>query len=106
MAMVTDVLRREPRLTAFYGVIALAFTVLTGQLWRLQIAGGEQYRQRADVNRIRVVTVKPPRGVIYDRAGRQVVRNVSSFTVSGGPWPSFRQSAWTWFQPPSGAVST
>ena len=80
--MMTDTLRREPRLTAFYGVIALAFMVLTGQLWRIQIAAGEQYRQRADVNRIRVVTVKPPRGVIYDRAGRQVARNVSSFTAS------------------------
>jgi CubicO group peptidase (beta-lactamase class C family) len=63
-------------------MIALAFLVLAGQLWRIQIAAGEQYRQRADVNRIRVVTVKPPRGVIYDRAGRQVVRNVSSFTAS------------------------
>src|SRR5436309_14825105 len=75
----------EGRIVAFYGVIALAFVVLAGQLWRVQVAAGEQYRQRADVNRVRVVTEKPPRGVIYDRAGRPVARNVSSFTASVRP---------------------
>jgi penicillin-binding protein 2 len=80
-----ELVRREPRLTAFYGFIGVAFLVLLGQLWHIQIAAGDQYRQRADVNRIRVVTEKPPRGVIYDRAGRQVVRNVSSFTASVRP---------------------
>src|SRR5438093_836035 len=76
---------REPRLVAFYGFMALAFLVLAGQLWRVQVAAGDQYRRRADVNRVRVVTEKPPRGVIYDRAGRPVARDVSSFTASVRP---------------------
>ncbi|MBI3974107.1 MAG: penicillin-binding protein 2 [Chloroflexi bacterium] len=78
-------LRRDPRLCALGGAIALGFLVLVGQLWRIQIAAGAQYRQRAEVNRIRVVTVKPQRGVIYDRDGRQLARNVPSFTASIRP---------------------
>ena len=77
--------QREPRVLAFYGFIALAFLTLAGQLWRVQVAGAEHYRQRADVSRIRLVTEKPPRGVIYDRAGRPVARNVPSFTASVRP---------------------
>jgi penicillin-binding protein 2 len=73
------------RLLAFYGFIAVAFLVLAGQMWNLQIASGSEYRRRADVNRIRVVSVKPLRGVVYDRAGRQLVRNVPSFTASIRP---------------------
>ncbi|HEX2326264.1 MAG TPA: hypothetical protein VHQ00_12775, partial [Chloroflexota bacterium] len=73
---------RETRLMAFYVAIGAAFLILLGQLWYVQIASGAQYRQRAEVNRIRVISEKPQRGVIYDRAGRQLARNVPSFTVS------------------------
>ena len=73
---------RETRLVAFYVAIGVAFLILLGQLWYVQIASGAQYRQRAEVNRIRVISEKPQRGVIYDRAGRQLARNVPSFTVS------------------------
>ncbi|MGH2354785.1 MAG: penicillin-binding transpeptidase domain-containing protein, partial [Chloroflexota bacterium] len=70
---------------AFSGIIVSAFLILLGQLWYVQIASGAQYRQRAEVNRIRVVSVKPLRGVVYDRAGRQLARNVPSFTASIRP---------------------
>jgi penicillin-binding protein 2 len=83
--MIAETVRRDPRLVAFSGAIGLALLVLAGQLWNIQIASGEQYRRRADVNRLRIVTIKPPRGVIYDRAGRQLVRNVPSFTASVRP---------------------
>jgi penicillin-binding protein 2 len=75
----------EGRVTAFYGAMAVAALILLGQLWRIQIDAGTQYRQRADTNRIRVVTDKPLRGVVYDRAGRQLVHNVPSFSVSIRP---------------------
>jgi penicillin-binding protein 2 len=51
----------------------------------VQIANGSQYRQRAEVNRIRVVSEKALRGVVYDRAGRQVARNVPSWTAAIRP---------------------
>src|SRR5258707_11473362 len=83
--MIRTAATRDPRLVAFFGFIGLAFFVLLGQLWNIQIASGSQFRQRADFNRIRVVSEKPLRGVIYDRAGRQIVRNVPSFTASIRP---------------------
>jgi penicillin-binding protein 2 len=76
---------RELRLTAFYGMTGLAFLILLGQLWYIQVASGAQYRQRAEVNRIRVISEKPLRGVVYDSQGRQLVRNVPSFTASIRP---------------------
>ena len=59
--------------------------VLIAQLWYLQVATGAQYLERADTNRLRVETEKPLRGVIYDRNGVVVARNVSSFTASIRP---------------------
>jgi penicillin-binding protein 2 len=77
--------RAQPRIVAMYGVIGMAFVALIGQLWNVQIANGPQYRQRAEVNRVRVINEKPVRGVIYDRSGRQVARNVPSFTAGIRP---------------------
>ena len=70
------------RLILYRLVVILAFVVLAGQLWRLQIVKGEQYRLMADRNRFRLVPLDAPRGVIYDRHGRILVRNVPSFSVT------------------------
>lgn len=77
--------QQQPRIYAMYGVIGLAFLILLGQLWNVQIANGQRYRQRAEVNRIRVMTEKPSRGVVYDRSGRQLARNVPSFAAGIRP---------------------
>lgn len=86
--MASESSRRAPRqyrVEAMYGVIAVAFLVLLGQLWNVQIANGPQYQQRAEVNRIRLVSEKATRGVIYDRSGHQVARNVPSFAAAVRP---------------------
>lgn len=70
------------RLLLFRGAIILAFLVLLGQLWRLQILEGSRYRAYADENRLRLRTLDAPRGVIYDRHGTQLVYNIPSFTVA------------------------
>lgn len=75
-------IKRDLRLLAFYGVLAVALLLLVGQLWQIQIASGAYYLQRADHNRLRIVTQKPLRGVMYDRYGQQLVHNVPSFTVT------------------------
>ena len=67
---------------AYRLIVVLAFIVLAAQLWRLQIVRGEQYRLMADRNRFRLVPLDAPRGVIYDRYGRILVRNVPSFSVT------------------------
>jgi penicillin-binding protein 2 len=70
------------RLVGLRALIILAFALLTGQLWRLQVVQGESFRQQADYNRLRVVSVPASRGVIYDRQRTLLVRNIPSFTIS------------------------
>jgi penicillin-binding protein 2 len=70
------------RLLLLKGLMGLGFLSLAGQLWYLQLARGDEYRRKAETNRLRVRSVKPLRGVIYDRAGRQLVRNIPSFSIA------------------------
>jgi len=70
------------RLYLFECLAIGAFCVVAAKLWQLQIVSAQDYQQRADRNRFRLVATDAPRGVIYDRAGRLLVRNVPSFVVS------------------------
>jgi len=70
------------RLYLFQLVAVVAFTLVAAKLWQLQIVASQDYQQRADQNRFRLLPVDAPRGVVYDRAGRLLVRNVPSFVVS------------------------
>jgi len=63
-------------------LVLVAFAVLTAQLWRLQILRTQGYQSQADANRFRLVSIDAPRGVIYDRQGRLLVRNTPSYTIS------------------------
>lgn len=76
--------KRKPdaKITIFRITIILLFSLLALQTWRLQIVQGEESQERADRNRFRLVSIPTPRGVIYDRQGRLLVRNIPSFTVS------------------------
>jgi penicillin-binding protein 2 len=51
----------------FRVTVVLSFATLVAQLWRLQLATGGEYRQRAEENHLREVRLAAPRGVIYDR---------------------------------------
>ena len=84
--MAATMVRPAPaRIYGMYGLMGLAFLLLCGQLWSVQVANYSQYQRRAEVNRVRVVSEKPLRGVVYDRAGRQVARNVASWTLAIRP---------------------
>ena len=60
----------------------IVFALLLVQVWRLQMIQGEHFAQRADRVRFREVELVAPRGVIYDRTGEILVRNVPSFVVT------------------------
>ena len=70
------------RFIAFRIIILLIFAVFALRLWQLQVVRGEYYRRAADRLRFRLVTSDAPRGVIYDRNGELLVRNIPSFTVT------------------------
>jgi penicillin-binding protein 2 len=66
-----------------YGIL-LMMLVLAGQLWRLQVLGGENFKQLAEQNRIRKEPILAPRGKLFDRENRLIVDNypsVSCFLV-------------------------
>jgi cell division protein FtsI/penicillin-binding protein 2 len=63
----------------------LAFAVLTLRVWRLQVVEGSRYTAWADRIRLRQIALPAPRGVIYDRRGEILVRNVPSFSIAVVP---------------------
>lgn len=74
-----DLLRR--RLLGGAALIVLFFSVIIIRLWSLQIQHGEDYKQYAYSNRVRIQEVTAPRGHILDRKGREIVTNRPSFNV-------------------------
>ncbi len=61
--------------------VVLLFCALSLQLLRFQIWSGGRYQLKAESNRLRLVTVPPPRGLLYDRNHNPLVRNVASYTA-------------------------
>ena len=64
------------------GVILLFLLIIISRFWYLQINLGEHYRALAENNRVRIRSVPPPRGHIFDRHGREIVTNRPSFNVA------------------------
>src|SRR3989304_7110587 len=65
---------------AFYlvGLIAL---ILTLRLFYLQVVSFSYYRQVSEENRVRLVSVPAPRGLILDRNGKRMVTNRDSYAL-------------------------
>lgn len=74
-----DLLRR--RLLGAVAVIILFFSIIIIRFWSLQIQHGEDYKQYAYSNRVRIQEVTAPRGHLLDRKGREIVTNRPSFNV-------------------------
>jgi len=60
----------------FLGLLMIGFLVLMGRLFELQIIFGNKNRALAEGNRIKREVLPAPRGMIYDRQGKELVRNV------------------------------
>src|SRR5688572_11643927 len=73
------------RLVVLRLLVVVMFGVLLGRLWTMQVVEGHTYQVRASDNSRRALTLPAPRGVIYDRAGTLLVRNVPTFTIAVVP---------------------
>jgi penicillin-binding protein 2 len=62
--------------------VVAAFAVLILRLIFLQVIRGDEYRLTSLNNRIRLQSIDPPRGLIYDRNGDILVENRPSFDVA------------------------
>lgn len=58
-----------------------AFALLLGRLYLLQVAEFDRYRNLSENNRLRLRTVRAPRGLILDRKGRAIAETQGSFDL-------------------------
>ena len=75
-------MKSRRRLVVLVLLTASAFVTLLGQLWYLQVVGGERLRELSERNRTRVRALPAPRGILYDRRGLPLVENRPTFTLS------------------------
>jgi penicillin-binding protein 2 len=65
--------------------VAIAFLILFGRFFYLQVVKHDYYITRSEENRISLVPIVPNRGVITDRKGVVLARNYSAFTLEVTP---------------------
>ena len=75
-------IKRSPRGVALGLLILGLFGIFALRLWNLQFVQGAYYRERATYQSTEIVTIPTARGLIYDKSGAPLVRNVPSFAVT------------------------
>jgi penicillin-binding protein 2 len=70
------------RLTGAILCVTAAFVVLFLRLFYLQVIDGEELRRLSENNCIRLQSIDPPRGLVFDRNGKLLVDNRASFDLS------------------------
>ena len=77
--------RRFSRYLVFALVVVLAVGTLSARLFYLQITNGTEYTAISNRQRTVDEPIPAPRGYIYDRSGRLLVKNVPTFAVKIRP---------------------
>ncbi|MDQ3223547.1 MAG: penicillin-binding protein 2 [Gemmatimonadota bacterium] len=62
-------------------IVIGAFIVLCGAFFRTQVIQHSKFQLRAETNRLRPISLTPPRGSILDRHGRVIAENVPGYSV-------------------------
>ncbi|HEX2254800.1 MAG TPA: penicillin-binding protein 2 [Thermoanaerobaculia bacterium] len=62
-------------------LVAVALVVIGSGFWFVQMVQGAHYRELAENNRLRRMTVRAPRGLILDHEGRLLVENTPSYNL-------------------------
>lgn len=70
------------KITLVSYLILLGFLVLLLRLWQLQLLQGDEFRKTSESNRLRVIKVPAPRGIIFDRNNLALVKNTPYFCAS------------------------
>jgi penicillin-binding protein 2 len=69
------------RYLVIYALIGVVTILFVGRLFVLQILQGHDWAARSDSNRTTTITSSPARGIIYDRNGIVLARNVASYNI-------------------------
>src|SRR5688500_9081304 len=70
------------RLSSLQYIVAVIFSVLAVAFWVFQIAQHQKFRQMAEENHLRRLPLPAPRGVLFDRHGKVLVENHSTFNIA------------------------
>lgn len=70
------------RAITLFALVVILFAILVARMLTLQIVEHETYQLRADNNRTQIQTLAPSRGMIYDRNGRLLADNQTSFSLA------------------------
>ena len=73
------------RVIVFFVIMALVMAFYAFRLFSLQVIDGQAYLDQANENRIQEISDPTLRGVIYDRNGFVLARNVASYNVTITP---------------------
>ena len=80
-----DRLSVEHRLSVLRFVIILTFILLMTGLVFFQIIKYDEYVRLASQNRLRILRIVPPRGIIRDAGGAPLAVNIRTFNINGYP---------------------
>ena len=74
--------RESERILRISYIVIAAFLILVMRLWQLQVLQGNKYRELSEVNRLRIMPIPAPRGILFDRNGIPLVENSSYYCAS------------------------
>ena len=80
--MVVDRRSLPLRLVVFRVLVTAIFLALAVCFWYLQVLKHATYREMAENNHQRTLALRAPRGMLFDRDGRPLVRNRYAFNIS------------------------
>ncbi len=63
-------------------VLTVPFAAIVWRLWNLQVKNGKTYKELSKGNRIRLKSLAAPRGIVYDRNGVIVAKNIPSYILN------------------------
>lgn len=69
------------RIVGLFLFCIFLLAVLGTRLWYLQVYKYSYYKQRSEDNRLRIIPITPNRGLIFDRNGKVLVDNRTSYSV-------------------------
>ena len=72
---------KSGRILSFAVVVGVVFLIFIFRLFSIQILNGDSWVAAALENRLREISLAPTRGVIFDRNGIVLARNVASYNV-------------------------
>ncbi|WP_313374193.1 penicillin-binding protein 2 [Pantoea sp. CTOTU50773] len=74
------------RALAAFALVVICFIILGVNLYRLQVDQHSYYQTRSNENDIKMIPIAPTRGLIYDRNGIPLVRNVTWYDILVTPY--------------------